>query len=65
MARATALAFLKVAEDGFAQRQELMRDAQKRIMRLGSFVSFDGLEPHELSRLISEVVAVSAKAVAA
>lgn len=64
LVRATALAFLETAEAGFSKRQDLMRDAQKRIMRLGSFISFDGLEPNELRTLLADVFKSSANAVA-
>jgi hypothetical protein len=55
LVRATGLAFLQIAEAGFKQRQSLMREAEKRIMRLGALVSFDGLEPQEMNRLVSDV----------
>jgi len=63
LVRATALAFLEIVEAGFQQRQKLMRDAQKRIMRLASFISFDGLEPHELGKMIAETFALSARSI--
>jgi hypothetical protein len=61
--RSTALAFLEIAERGFPQRQSLIRDAQKRVMRLASVISFDGLQGNELSEVIGWVMQNSASAV--
>lgn len=59
LTRSTAVSFLDRAEAGFPKRQELMRDAQKRIMRLASFVSFDSLGADEMLKLTTSVFSAS------
>ena len=38
-----------------SNRMELMRDAQKRILRLSSFISFDAIDDGQLARIIEKV----------
>jgi hypothetical protein len=55
--RATATAFLSAVEARMIRRQDVIRDAQKRIMRLGALISFDAVAPEEMAQLTQSVIA--------
>jgi len=57
LATAISQAFLSAADSHpEVTRDDLMRDTTKRIRRLLAFVSFDGLEAHELHSVVSDAI---------
>lgn len=56
LTRALALSFLKLIQaSGERNRMLLMREAQKRVMRLSSFVTFEALDEEALGRMLEEL----------
>jgi len=64
LSRSVAIAFLvELSRDERLERELLMREAQKRIIRLLPFVTFGSLSSGEMNTIVTQVISDTAKAI--